>query len=78
MSLKWYVVHVYSGHEQKVKLALEEKIQGLKHPEKFGDILIPSENVVELVDGKKGSLLGSFILGIFLCVCIWITRRGIL
>ena len=41
MSLKWYVVHVYSGHEQKVKVALEEQIEGSKHPEKFGEILIP-------------------------------------
>ena len=53
MSLKWYVVHVYSGHEQKVKVALEEKIAASKHPDKFGDILIPTENVVELVDGKR-------------------------
>ena len=53
MSLKWYVVHVYSGHEQKVKLALEEKVQASKYPEKFGEILIPTENVVELVNGKK-------------------------
>ena len=42
MSLKWYVVHVYSGHEQKVKLALEEKVQASKYPEKFGEILIPT------------------------------------
>lgn len=53
MSLKWYIVHVYSGHEQKVKIALEEKIQASKQPEKFGEILIPTENIVELVDGKK-------------------------
>ena len=46
MSLKWYVVHVYSGHEQKVKLALEEKVQASKYPEKFGEILIPTENIV--------------------------------
>ena len=54
MSLKWYVVHVYSGHEQKVKAALQEKIDGSKHPEKFGDILIPTENIVELnINPKK-------------------------
>ncbi|MCF8093462.1 MAG: transcription termination/antitermination protein NusG [Desulfotignum sp.] len=53
MSLKWYVVHVYSGHEQKVKKALEEKIETSRYPEKFAQILIPTENVVELVNGKK-------------------------
>ena len=66
MSLKWYVVHVYSGHEQKVKLALEEKINGSKHPEKFGDILIPTENVVELVDGKKKQSSRKFYPGYIL------------
>ena len=53
MSLKWYVVHVYSGFEHKVKTALEERIASSPHPEKFGEILIPTEQVVELVKGKK-------------------------
>ena len=66
MSLKWYVVHVYSGHEQKVKVALEEKIQGSRHPDKFGDILIPTENVVELVDGKKKESSRKFYPGYIL------------
>ncbi len=66
MSLKWYVVHVYSGHEQKVKIALEEKIEGSKHPEKFGEILIPTENIVELVGGKKKESSRKFYPGYIL------------
>jgi len=66
MSLKWYVVHVYSGHEQKVKIALEEKIKSSKHPEKFGEILIPTENIVELVDGKKKESSRKFYPGYIL------------
>lgn len=66
MSLKWYVVHVYSGHEQKVKLALEEKINSSKRPEKFGDILIPTENVVELKNGKKKESSRKFYPGYIL------------
>ena len=66
MSLKWYVVHVYSGHEQKVKIALEEKIKSSKHPEKFGEILIPTENIVELVDGKKRESSRKFYPGYIL------------
>lgn len=66
MSLKWYVVHVYSGHEQKVKIALEEKIQGSKNPDKFGEILIPTENIVELVDGKKRESSRKFYPGYIL------------
>lgn len=66
MSLKWYIVHVYSGHEQKVKIALEERIQGSKNPEKFGEILIPTENIVELVNGKKRESSRKFYPGYIL------------
>jgi transcriptional antiterminator NusG len=66
MSLKWYVVHVYSGHEQKVKVALEEKIEASKHTKKFGEILIPTENIVELVDGKKRESSRKFYPGYIL------------
>lgn len=66
MSLKWYVLHVYSGHEQKVKVALEEKIEACKHPEKFGEILIPTENIVELVNGKKKESSRKFYPGYIL------------
>ncbi len=66
MSLKWYIVHVYSGHEQKVKIALEEKIQASKYPEKFGEILIPTENIVELVNGKRKESSRKFYPGYIL------------
>ena len=66
MSLKWYVVHVYSGHEQKVKVALEEKIEASAHPAKFGEILIPTENIVELVNGKKKESSRKFYPGYIL------------
>lgn len=66
MSLKWYVVHVYSGHEQKVKKALEEKIETSRYPEKFDEILIPTENVVELVNGKKKESSRKFYPGYIL------------
>src|SRR3989475_2895023 len=49
----WYVVHTYSGYEHKVKAALEERIRSLGKPDLFGEILVPSEKVVELVKGKK-------------------------
>lgn len=53
MSRRWYVLHVYSGYEQKVKLALEDGIAKSRCSDKFGDILVPTEHVVELVNGKK-------------------------
>lgn len=50
---RWYVVHVYSGFEKIVMQALKERVR-LEHlEEKFGDILVPTEDVVELRAGQK-------------------------
>lgn len=53
MALRWYVVHAYSGFEDRVMRSLKERIErsGLQH--KFGKILVPTEEVVEMRDGKK-------------------------
>jgi len=53
MSKNWYVVHTYSGFEEKVKLAIEERarLKGLE--EKISKILIPTEKIVELRGKKK-------------------------
>jgi len=50
---KWYVVHTYSGYEEKVKATLEENIQRKGLGEKITQILIPTEKVVRLKGGKK-------------------------
>lgn len=53
MSKQWYVVHAYSGFEAKVKTSLEEHIHLANMEDKFGEILIPTEEVVEIRDGAK-------------------------
>ena len=53
MEMKWYVVHTYSGYEEKVMLTIEDNIQRRGLSDKIGKILIPSEKVVELKAGKK-------------------------
>lgn len=53
MALNWYIIHVYSGFENKVKKNLEERIAASNHPEKFGEVIVPTEQVVELVKGKR-------------------------
>lgn len=53
MSLKWYVVQAYSGHEQNVMRSLLERIERSDLQDQFGDILVPTEEVVEMRDGKK-------------------------
>ncbi len=66
MALKWYVVHVYSGFEGKVRQALEERVATSRHPEKFGQVLIPTEQVVELVKGKRKTSSRKFYPGYIL------------
>lgn len=53
MGKKWYVVHVYSGMEKSVLRALTERIERTGLQESFGQILVPSEEVVEMKGGQK-------------------------
>lgn len=53
MSKRWYVVHAYSGYEKKVAKALQERVELHDLQEKFGDILVPTEEVVEIKGGQK-------------------------
>lgn len=66
MALKWYIVHVYSGFENKVKLSLEERISSSLHPEKFGEVVVPTEQIVELVKGKRRTSTRKFYPGYIL------------
>jgi len=53
MTLRWYVVHAYSGFEDQVRRSLKERIDRSGLQDKFGEILVPTEEVVEMRDGKK-------------------------
>ena len=53
MSKKWYVVHAYSGYEKSVQRALMERIERTGMQDKFGQILIPVEEVIEMKSGQK-------------------------
>jgi transcription termination/antitermination protein NusG len=53
MSLRWYVVHAYSGFENQVKRSLEERVRRFDMQEKFGQILVPVEEIVEMREGQK-------------------------
>ncbi len=63
MEQKWYIAHTYSGFENKVKSTLEEKIKSLGKEELFGQIVVPTEQVVELVKGKKRTSSRKFYPG---------------
>lgn len=53
MTKRWYVVHAYSGYEKKVAIALQERIDLNDMQESFGDVLVPTEEVVEMRAGQK-------------------------
>jgi len=66
MAKKWYGVHTYSGFENKVKLSLQERIRNQGLEEFFGEVLIPSETVVELKKGEKRTSSRKFFPGYIL------------
>jgi transcriptional antiterminator NusG len=53
MSKRWYVVHAYSGFEKRVAGAIKERVERFSMQEKFGEILVPTEEVVEMRGGQK-------------------------
>ncbi len=53
MAKRWYVVHTYSGYENQVKRSIEERIRHSGLEEKFGEVLVPTEEVVEMREGQK-------------------------
>lgn len=53
MTMRWYVVHAYSQYENSVMKALKERIARAGLQEQFGEILVPTEEVMEIKDGVK-------------------------
>ena len=53
MAQHWYIVHAYSNFENKVKASLEERVKLMGVEDKFGEVLVPTEEVVEMKDGSK-------------------------
>ena len=53
MSKRWYVVHAYSGFENQVKKSLLERVVRFEMQDRFGDVLVPTEEVVEMRGGQK-------------------------
>jgi transcriptional antiterminator NusG len=62
-AMKWYVIQTYSGYENKVKAALQERIAASGLAAYFGEVLIPTENVVEFLGGQKRTSSRKFFPG---------------
>lgn len=81
MARLWYILHTYSGFEEKVKSALQERIKKADQEDFFGEILVPTEQVVEMIKGAKRTSARKFFPGyILLNVDLndetWHTVRG--
>jgi transcriptional antiterminator NusG len=59
--MKWYVVHTYSGHENKVKSYIEAAKENIDVGDKIGRVIVPTEEVVEMKDGRKTTSLKKFL-----------------
>lgn len=66
MARRWYILHTYSGFEEQVKTALLERIKNAAQEEMFGEILVPTEQVVEMVKGAKKTSSRKFFPGYIL------------
>ncbi len=62
-NFRWYILHAYSGFERKVKESLLSRIQAFGMESKFGQIIVPTEQVTETVNGKKRTVERVFIPG---------------
>lgn len=63
MSKRWYVVQAYSGYENHVKRSLEERVKLAGVEDRFGEILVPTEEVVEMRSGQKRKSQRKFFPG---------------
>lgn len=62
-NLRWYIVNTRTSCEHLAKASIEERVRSLGHEAMFGQILVPAENVVELVKGKKATRSRKFFPG---------------
>jgi transcription termination/antitermination protein NusG len=61
--LAWYVIHVFTGQEEKIKAFLNEEVKRLKLEDQITQVLIPKEEVIEMRDGKKKAKTRVFFPG---------------
>jgi transcriptional antiterminator NusG len=81
MSKRWYVLHARSGYEAKVKLAIEELVAREELQDKIGDILIPTEQLVEIKNGQRKNTERKFFPGYMMINMdlddtVWLRLKG--
>jgi len=61
MAMRWYVAHTYSGHEYKAKKYLESSVEANALGDRFGQVLVPTEEIVEMKQGKRSTSVKKFL-----------------
>lgn len=72
--MKWYVVHTYSGHENRARMSLLERVKKHNVDDHFGEVLIPTESVMEVVKGQRRTSTRKFYPG-YMFVQMLLTDR---
>lgn len=72
--MKWYVVHTYSGHENRARMSLLERVKNANVVDHFGEVLIPTESVMEVVKGQRRTSTRKFYPG-YMFVQMYLTDR---
>jgi len=77
---RWYVVHTYSGHENKVAAALKQRVESMDQTDLIFEILIPTQNKIKITNGKKQTIAekifpGYIIVKMVLTDDSWLTVR---
>jgi transcriptional antiterminator NusG len=80
LTAKWYIIHVYSGHENKVKSAVEQRIQNMNLQDYIFEILVPIHNKIVIKRGKKETVSekifpGYIIVKMILTDASWLAVR---
>jgi len=73
---KWYIVHTYSGHENKVKKSLQQRIQSLGFEDRIFEIIVPVRNTIKVSQGKKETVKEKIFPGYVLIRMVWMMNHG--
>lgn len=75
---KWYIIHTYSGHEDKVSKSLRQRAQSLGFDDKIFDIIVPTRNTIKVSQGKKESVKEKIFPGYIIVRMILIDETWLL
>jgi len=78
---KWYIIHTYAGHENKVERSLKQRVEAMKFQDRIFDIIVPTRNTIKVSGGKKETVKEKIFPGYVLVKMIlddesWIMVRS--